>query len=106
MARYHRLDGWRGYSIPEYAIAGASCTGDWSDSPAPTDRVLAELADFRKILRKHHIRSRIKWGQSSNCFCAKVWIVVHSKDFARGRKLADAYLASTKSTTHYIHDAA
>ena len=54
--RYHRgSDPWgRGsYPIPQYAVIGASDCGMWPDSPAPSDRVAAELEEFRKVLRVH-----------------------------------------------------
>ena len=40
---YIRTDGWRGYEEPVYAVAGANNTGDYSDSPCPTDICMTEL---------------------------------------------------------------
>jgi len=107
--RFHRgRDGWgRGsYAIPQYAVVGSSDCGTWSDSPAPSDNVIEELEDFRRVLRANHIRSRIRFTQSGNAFMVKRWVVVHSRDFARAMGLAETYLKEHDTDTRYIHDAA
>lgn len=107
--RFHRgSDGWGrdSYSIPQYAVVGTSDTGTWSDSPAPSDRVAAELEDFRKVLRANGIRSRIQYTQSGNVFMAKRWVVVHSRDFLKASALAADYLRDHQSDTRFIHEAA
>lgn len=107
--RWHKgRDGWGrdSYPIPQYAVVGVSDCGGWSDSPAPTDAVKAELEQFRVILRRHGIRSRLKYTQSGNLFMAKRWVVVHSRDFMRAMRLATASLKVYDRETHWIHDAA
>jgi hypothetical protein len=106
--RFHKgSDGWGrdSYRIPQFAVVGSSCTGDWPDSPCPTLRVKAELEGFRKELRKNKIRSRVGATQSGNVFCVKVWVKVAGKDFAAADKLARDYLKAHQSDTRYIHDA-
>lgn len=104
--RYHRIDGWSGYAVPALAIAGASDTGTWSDSPAPSPEVKAELARFqREVLSPAGIRSRTRFGTSSNVFCGKRWLTVGRDDFARAAQLAVDWLAAHRSDTRYIHDA-
>ena len=104
--RYHRIDGWRGYWIPGTAIAGASDTGSWDDSPCPSDAVKAEIRRFqRECLRPAGIKSRQRTGGSSNVFCGKRWICVAPEDFERAFKLANDWLAEHNRDTRYIHDA-
>ena len=107
MARRHQGDAWgRGsYSIPENAVMGASHTGSYSDSPAPTADIKKELNDFRKVLRSKKIKSRLTSTQSGNVFMNKVWVVVGRGDFPEARKLALKYLDEHESDTEYIHDA-
>ena len=107
--RFHRgKDGWNrdSFAIPQYGVMGSSDCGMCSDSPAPSDRVAAELEDFRKILRANHIRSRIQYTQSGNVFMLKRWVVVHNRDFFRANALAKQYLAEHQADTRWIHDAA
>src|SRR5690349_9190507 len=107
--RYHKgSDPWgRGsYPIPQYAVIGASDTGTWADSPANSHVAATELEDFRKVLRTHGIRSRISYTQSGNIFMVKLWVVVNSRDFARGERLAKAYLKRMHDRTRLIHEAA
>lgn len=91
--RYHRIDGWRGYPIPQYAVAGASDCGTLPDSPAPSDKVKAELNKVaRDALRANGIRYRTRYGRTTNVFCTKRWLIVHSRDFARASAAILAYL--------------
>lgn len=41
-------DGWRGYVLPVNAVAGCNHTGNWEDSPCPTNLVETEIESFRK----------------------------------------------------------
>lgn len=105
-ARYHRIDGWRGYSIPGTAVLGSSDTGTWNDSPCPTPKVLAELNAFRKdVLRPAGIKSRLRGGQTSNVFCGKVWVCVSPKEWPRAFELANAYLDNHGRDLRFAHDA-
>ncbi len=105
-ARYHRIDGWRGFSIPGAAVAGASDTGTFSDSPCPSDRVRAEIDRFRdECLKPAGIKSRVRGGGSSNVCCGKIWVVVAVEDHRKAMALANEWLEQHKHDTHYIHDA-
>ena len=89
-ARYYRIDGWRGFMIPGAAVAGASDTGGWEDSPCPTRGVRAEIDRLRKeVLRPAGINSRMRAGASSNVFCGKRWITVSPEDWPRAKALVD-----------------
>lgn len=104
-SRYHKIDGWRGYWLPPRAIAGASDTGTWSDSPAPTPDVIAELDAFKAHLRKHKVKYRSTFGVTSNVFAGKRWItVVDFDDFARAAQLTVDYLADHPNL-QFLHDA-
>ena len=104
--RYNKIDGWRGYYVPALAIAGSSDTGTCSDSPCPSNEVNLELRRLRKeVLRPAGITSRIRWGNSSNLFCSKRWLVVSQADFAKAAALVTAWLEDNRRTTSYIHDA-
>jgi hypothetical protein len=105
-SRYHRMDGWRGYRIPGPAVAGASDTGTWSDSPCPTPDVKREIQRFqREALRPAGIASRTRMGGSSNVFCGKRWVVVDAADWPKAKELADAWIAEHKYDTRFIHSA-
>jgi len=104
--RYHRIDGWRGYSIPALAVAGSSDTGTWSDSPCPTSEVLAEIARFRReVLRPAGVKSRSGFGSSSNVFCGKRWVTVGVADFPRAAQLTVDWLGKNRYETRYLHEA-
>lgn len=104
--RYHRIDGWRGYPIPGTAIAGASDTGTWPDSPCPTPEVLAEFRRFRReVLKPAGITSRLRIGSSSNVFCAKRWLCVPAEDFSRAQDLAAVWLEANDRNIRFIHSA-
>ena len=105
-SRYHRIDGWRGYRIPRFAIAGASDTGEFDDSPAPSNSVKAEIARLqREVLRPLGIKSRTVYGNSSNVFCMKRWLVVPRGSFGTAAAAAAQWLEKHRYDTRYIHDA-
>jgi len=104
--RYHRIDGWRGFWIPGPAVAGASDTGTWSDSPCPSDKVKAEIRRLqRECLSPAGIKSRTIGGGSSNAFCGKHWVTVAFQDFCRAQTLAEAWLDANRFNTNFIHSA-
>ena len=104
--RYNKIDGWRGYWVPALAVAGSSDTGIYLDSPCPSPEVLKEISRLRKeVLRPAGIKSRTMWGNSSNLFCSKRWLVVSQADFAKAASLVAAWLEGNRRTTSYIHDA-
>lgn len=104
--RYHKLDAWRGYRIPGPAVAGASDTGDWSDSPCPTDLVKAEIRRLqRECLVPAGIHSRQRLGESSNIFCGKRWVCVAVADWVRAATLVKEWLTEHNRELQYLHDA-
>ena len=106
VTRYHRIDGWRGYEIPDLAVAGSSYTGEWSDSPCPAKDVRPELMKMRTFLSQNGIKTKITSTPSSNAFMSKLWVeVTNKKDFEKAGKLATAWLAKHANDTRFIHDA-
>lgn len=105
-ARYHKIDGWRGFWIPGLAVAGASDTGTWGDSPCPTHKVKAEIRRLqRECLRPAGIKSRQRFGTSSNVFCGKRWVCVAPQDLQRATELVAAWLSEHRRDTDYLHNA-
>lgn len=103
--RYHRIDGWRGYRIPANAVAGASDTGMWEDSPAPSNKVAAEVRKVGRVLNAAGIKYRTRFGTTSNVFAGKRWIVVREGDFDRAARLMADYIRDHDSELRYVHDA-
>lgn len=105
-ARYHKIDGWRGFWIPGRAVAGASDTGMADDSPAPSDAVRDELRRLRAALRMAGIKTRLRTGTSSNVFMMKRWVTVENpEDYSRATEVAGAWLKEHRDDTRYVHDA-
>jgi hypothetical protein len=87
--------GWRGYVQPINAVGGANNTGSCSDSPCPSDVCEREIKEFRAILRKNKIASRLKVCQSSNVFCVHVYVLVHPDDKEKALELAQEHKKNT-----------
>ena len=104
--RYHRIDGWRGYFIPGPAVAGSSDTGSWSDSPCRTEDAKREIRRFqRECLRPAGIKSRQRFGVSSNVFCGKRWVVVDAADWPKAKELADKWIDEHDRELRLLHRA-
>lgn len=102
--RYHRIDGWRGYQVPTLAVCGTSYTGEWDDSPCKGSDVRGEIKRLQKeVLRPAGIKSRTRAGNSSNIFCAKLWVVVAREDFEKAVVLTLPFLKDRDIV--YLHDA-
>lgn len=105
-ARYHRISAWRGYPIPGTALIGGSYTGEAPDSPAKLDDLSTEIKRFRnEVLRPLGIKSRLRWGVTSNVFCAKRWLCVSPQDFHLARTAALHWLAVHDQELRVLHDA-
>lgn len=99
---YVKTDAWRGYEMPLYAVAGASDTGMWEDSPNPSDKVDAELQALKSTLSEQGIKTKIATTESSNAFMAKRWLVVENPDdYERAEEITAEFL----KTADYMHDA-
>ena len=92
---YVRTDGWREYSQPIYAVAGANDTGTWSDSPCNSVVRKREITGFTKMLREAKIPYVLKWANSSNVFCMKQFVIVAESDHEKAYDMAEAYVKDT-----------
>ena len=99
---YERIDGWRGYQIPVFAVLGASDTGMWSDSPCPSTTAEEEVKDARAYLRHNGITSYEAFGETSNCFCMKRWTIVRGNQYKDAMRVLEAYDLQNK---HLLHKA-
>lgn len=87
--KYVRIDGWRGYEQPEYAVCGANNTGNYYDSPCPETVCLSELKRAAKILRANKIPYKKTWCQTSNVFCIHGYLVVPAELVEKGKQLVE-----------------
>jgi len=94
--KYIKTDGWRGYSQPINAIAGANNTGNFSDSPCPESVCLSELDKVKKIMIQNNIPYQLVWCESSNVFCVHGYIVVPGLLKRRAKKLIQDLPAQTE----------
>lgn len=103
--RYHKTDGWRGYAVPGCAIAGSSDTGMWSDSPCPSDRVEAEINRFREAALEAGFPTALRAGETSNVFCAKVWVTVNARRWHAAARWAAEWIKDNDASLNYLHAA-
>jgi hypothetical protein len=94
--QYIKTDGWRGYEQPINAICGANNTGNWSDSPAPADVCLSELAKVKHILRVNNIKYKQIWCRSSNVFCVHGYILTHESNKETAKELIKSLIPDTQ----------
>ena len=94
--KYVKTDGWRGRLEPINAICGSNDTGNYSDSPCPSDVRKKEIQMVTSILRKNNIRYRTTWGQTSSVFCVAQYVVVSEQDKARAIELIEDLPSMTR----------
>jgi hypothetical protein len=95
-------DAWRGYTRPIYAVAGASDTGTWGDSPCPSNTVNDEIEAIRRYLKSNGVSTRMFTGTSSNAFMVKRWVIVPPSQLEKGKRLVEEYLRN--NLTRLLHD--
>lgn len=100
--RWVSTDAWRGYDEPVFEIAGASDTGMWEDSPAPSDRVDIELVRVKKYLKEERIPYREVKGGSSNAFMGKRWIITDTENYPQKKKKVREWI--DEQDFSYVHD--
>jgi len=98
---YIRTDGWRGYSQPVYAVAGANDTGGWSDSPCPTEVCEKELGEVKSLLARHGIRTKEVVCESSNVFCVHRYLVPPMGLVAKAKEIVRDYIESVETRLLY-----
>ena len=80
---YQKIDGWRGYNQPIFAVAGASDTGSWSDSPARSEDSEDDIKMIARHLKAAGIKSYEAYGLTSNIFCIKRYLIVRGDDYQK-----------------------
>jgi hypothetical protein len=73
---YVRIDGWRGYEQPLYAVCGANDTGMWDDSPCPSNIAKKELENAKAVLKRNKIPTKLITTETSNVFCVHHYLIV------------------------------
>jgi hypothetical protein len=99
---YKSTDGWRGYSEPIYAVAGANDTGMYSDSPCPSNIREKELKAIVDVLRGEGIKTREVVCVSSNVFCVHVYLVPKVKDVPKAREIVKTFLETNDTRLAYL----
>jgi hypothetical protein len=90
-----KTSGWHGYELPVNAVCAANDTGDAADSPCRTSQREEEINLAKKVLRAEKIKHQTMWGQTSNVFCTKQFIVVHPDDRTKAMDLIRPLLEQT-----------
>ena len=88
--------GWTGYGSFENAVAGATDTGTWDDSPCPTPVRKREIGMAKTALRKAKIPHVTAWAQTSNCFSVKQHVLVAPGDRERAIELLKPLVGETQ----------
>lgn len=102
--KYVRTGGWRGYSEPKFACAGANDTGMYSDSPCPSNVRENELGEVKKLLIKEGIKTKQIVCESSNVFCVHVYLVPMLKHVDRAREIVREYIQNNETRLLYAVD--
>jgi hypothetical protein len=97
-----RLDGWRNYDFPVYAVVGANDTGLWSDSPCPSDVNARELEAIQSKLKKAKIPTKFMTLESSNVFMVRRFIIVPPYYVDNAREIVSQYLNDNHTRLLYI----
>jgi len=98
-------DAWRGHEQPVYAVVGASDSGMWSDSPAPSDISKSEINAVRSFLKKNGVHTQEVHSATSNVFTGKRWVIVPPEEYEKAKALAGKYLQEHEKDTRLLHEA-
>lgn len=96
-------DAWRGYEQPVYAVAGASDTGSWSDSPNPSIDVEKEMNMIKKELAQIGVPTKEVVTRSSNVFMGKRWLIAPKGIYPKAKKKSKELLKKMIKETSYLH---
>ena len=78
-----KIDGWRGYRKPMFAVEEVSDTGTWSDSPCPSNVAEETVKETIATLKARKVKAYEAFGTTSNVFCMKRYVIVRGIDYAR-----------------------
>ena len=99
---YIKMDGWRGYEQPKFAVVGANDTGGWDDSPCPSHIAKSELDAVAKLLKKENIKVKKVTCETSNVFCIHHYLIPMLKNVDKAREVVKGYLDSTETRLIYL----
>lgn len=88
--------GYRGRHVPINAVAGVSDTGNWDDSPCPSNVGTEELNRAKVALKKAGIRYKTTWGTTSNIFCIHRYVVVAEDDVEIAKDIIQPLIEGTE----------
>lgn len=94
--KYVKTDGWRGYEQPINAIAGVNDTGNWSDSPSPSNVTGNELKQFQKELKQMGVPTKVMTGKTSNVFAVNNYLVAPTQVFPTAKSKVKKILQKKK----------
>jgi hypothetical protein len=89
---YVRIDGWRGYEQPTYAVCGANDTGMWDDSPCPSNVAKKELDNAKEILKRNKIPTKLMTTETSNVFCVHHYLITPPSYIEKAKELVREYI--------------
>ena len=92
--QYMHTDAWRGYGVHPFAVFGSSNTGNWSDSPCPSDCVEKECKDVVSYLKGKGFRPYVLYKETSNIFCIKNYVAVRGKEYKEAKEAMQEYTGS------------
>lgn len=98
---YIKTDGWRGYSKPKYAVAGANNTGNFSDSPCPTYVCEQEIKGIQAALNAAGIKTKQVVCETSNVFCVHVYLIVWPSKIEQAKQVVSDYLEANVTRLLY-----
>jgi len=99
--RWVKIDGWRGYNEPIYAVCGANDTGMWSDSPCPSNVCERELTDAVRVIKNKGIPTKIVTTETSNVFCVHRYVIVPPKYVDVAREMIREHINNSETNLIY-----
>ena len=90
--KYVRIDGWRGYEQPVYAVCGANDTGMFDDSPCPSNVAKKELEDAKNVLKRNKIPTKLMTTETSNVFCVHHYLIVPPSYHSQAKELVSKHI--------------
>lgn len=100
--KYVKIDEWRGYEEPEFAVAGVNDTGSYEDSPYPSNIVELELLSVETVLKREGIKVKKLTYETSNVFCVHHYLIPMLKDVERAREIVKDYIDNTGTRLLYL----
>ena len=101
--KWVRTDDWRGYEEPINAFAGYNDTGNWEDSPYPSNEGYKRAVEFKKFLKEKKIPFKTTTGKTSNIFAVNHFFVTTPEKVEEAKKLTDEFIRKTKNDRIWVN---